>query len=48
VTNCVRPALEKPAIESLLKSKYKPGMVNGNAVPMRASIHLEYGGDTPK
>jgi hypothetical protein len=48
VTHCESVALEKPAVESLLKSKYKPGMVNGNAVPMRASIHLEYGGNAPK
>jgi len=42
VTHCERPALETPAVQSLLKSKYKPGSVNGKAVPMRASIHLEY------
>jgi hypothetical protein len=46
VTHCERPELEKPAVESLLKSEYKPGFVNGKAVPMRASIHLEYG-DSP-
>jgi TonB family protein len=46
VTHCVRPELEKPAIDSLLKSKYKPGSVNGKVVPMRANIHLEYG-DVP-
>jgi hypothetical protein len=46
VTHCERPALEKPAVESLLKSKYKPGSVNGTVVPIRASIHLEYG-DSP-
>jgi hypothetical protein len=43
VMHCERPELEKPAIDSLLKSEYKPGFVKGNAVPMRASIHLEYG-----
>jgi len=48
VTHCERPNLEKPAVESLLNSKYKPGSVNGVEVPMRVSIHLEYGGDTPK
>jgi TonB family protein len=42
VTHCDSPALEKPAVQSLLKSKYKPGSVNGKAVPIRASIHLEY------
>jgi TonB family protein len=43
ITDCVRPALEKPAVESLLKSKYTPGSMNGALVPMRVSIHLEYG-----
>ena len=46
VAHCNRPELEKPAVESLLKSDYKPGMVNGKAVPMRGSIHLNYG-DAP-
>jgi hypothetical protein len=44
VTHCERPALEKPAVESLLHSKYKPGSMNGVEVPMRVSIHLELGG----
>jgi hypothetical protein len=48
VAHCARQNLEKPAVESLLKSKYKPGMANGIDVPMRVSIRLEYGGDTPK
>ena len=43
VTHCERPELEKPAIDSLLKSQYTPGFVHGKAVPMRASMHLEYG-----
>jgi hypothetical protein len=46
VTHCERPELEKPAVESLLKSQYEPGIVNGIEVPMRASIHLDYG-DSP-
>lgn len=41
VIHCERPTLQKPAMLSLLKSHYKPGKVNGKAVPMRASIHLE-------
>jgi hypothetical protein len=48
IKHCERPELEKPAVESLLNSEYKPGMVNGKAVPMRASLHLEYGGDAAK
>jgi TonB family protein len=41
VTHCERPSLETPAIQSLLKSLYKPGQVNGKAVAIRTSIHLE-------
>lgn len=46
VAHCERPELERPAVESLFKSEYNPGFVNGKVVPMRASIHLEYG-DSP-
>jgi len=42
-TRCERPELEKPVVESLLKSLYKPGMMHGKEVPMRASIHVDYG-----
>ena len=42
VIHCERPALEELAVQSLLKSHYKPGSVNGKAVAMQASIHLEY------
>lgn len=45
VAHCQQPVLEEPAVQSLLDSKYKPGRMNGKAVPMRASIHLEYNGD---
>jgi hypothetical protein len=48
VTHCERPELEEPAVDSLLKSQYTPGFVNGKAVPMRGSIHLEYGDDSAK
>jgi hypothetical protein len=48
VTHCEHSNLEKPAIASLLNSKYKPGSVNGVGVPMRVSIRLELGGDSPK
>jgi TonB family protein len=41
VIHCESPALEQPAIKSLLKSRYKPGKVNGKAVPMRTAILLE-------
>jgi hypothetical protein len=48
VIHCQKTLLEKPAVESLLKSKFKPGMVDGKAVPVRASIHLEIIGNLPK
>ncbi len=48
VIHCETPELEKPAVQSLMKSSYKPGKVNRKAVPMRASIHLEYGDMSPK
>lgn len=43
VIHCERPNLEEPAVKSLLKSQFKPGKVNGKAVPMRASIQIELG-----
>lgn len=46
VVHCERQELERPAVASLLKSQYKPGFVNGKAVPMRGSIHLQYGGNS--
>ena len=48
VTQCNKSALEGPAVESLLKSKYKPGTLNGKPVPVRATVHLEYGGYPPQ
>lgn len=45
VIHCERPELEKPAVESLLKSPYKAGYVQGKQVPIRAMIHLYYGDD---
>jgi hypothetical protein len=42
IAHCDRPALEQPAVQSLLNSKYTPGKVNGKAVPIRTTIHLEY------
>jgi len=44
VTRCERPELEKPAIKTLLKSSYKPGLVKGRDVSMRGTIHLNYDG----
>ena len=47
LTHCEQPILEKPAVASLLKSRYRPGTLNGIAVPVRMSIHLEFGGFAP-
>ncbi len=43
VTQCEHQVLENPAVQSLLDSEFRPGIVNGKAVPMRVSIHIEYG-----
>jgi TonB family protein len=42
--HCEESSLEKPAAESLLKSHYKPASLNGKAVPVKVSVHLELGG----
>jgi len=43
VTHCERSSVEQLAVESLLKSQYKPGSLDGKAVAVRVSVHLEYG-----
>ena len=43
ITHCDRPELEGPVVDSLLKSDYRPGLVRGKEVSMRASLHLDYG-----
>ena len=43
VSKCEPEGLAVVAIKSLTASKYKPGQVNGKAVPTRTLIHLEYG-----
>jgi outer membrane biosynthesis protein TonB len=40
ITKCDDPSLEKPVLRSLLKSRFSPAILNGKAVPVRASIHL--------
>jgi hypothetical protein len=40
VTDCDKQALQQPAIESLMQSKYKPARLNGNPVPVRMAVHL--------
>ncbi|MGD0733036.1 MAG: energy transducer TonB [Terracidiphilus sp.] len=47
VTHCEDPILQESAVASLMKSRYKPGTLKGVAVPVRASIHVEFGGFAP-
>ena len=44
VINCDNAFLEKPAMSSVLRSKYEPARLNGKAVPVRATIHIVYDG----
>jgi TonB family protein len=39
---CNDAALEKPAVDSLLQSHYKPGELNGSKLPIRISVHLKF------
>jgi hypothetical protein len=40
---CESPTLEQPAVQSILKSRYKPAKFSGKTVPVRASIKIELG-----
>ena len=40
ITECDDPSLEEPARRSLLRSQFFPAILNGKAVPVRASVHL--------
>jgi TonB family protein len=40
ISKCDKPELEQPAVESLLRSKFKPAKLNGNAVPVRMTVQL--------
>lgn len=44
VSRCDRPALAKPAVESMMKSKFKPARLNGNRVAVRLRVRLTYEG----
>lgn len=44
VIDCERPLLEKPIVESLINSQYKPGEINGKRVAVRAAVHIELTG----
>jgi len=43
VVHCEHDGLEGPATKSLMASRYKPGLLNGNPVPIRVLLHIEYG-----
>ena len=47
LTKCDKPILERPALASLLKSHYRPGTLNGVAVPVRVLVHLQFDGFAP-
>jgi hypothetical protein len=48
VAHCDEQILEAPAADSLLKSRFRPGLLNGEAVPVRILFHLVYTGSAPK
>jgi hypothetical protein len=43
-THCDKPSFDKLASQSLLKSHFEPGTVNGKPVPVRVIVHLELAG----
>jgi protein TonB len=47
ITQCYKPILEKPAITTLLNSRFTPGTFNGATVPVRMSVRLEFDGSYP-
>ena len=47
ITKCDDPSLENPVLRSLWKSQFSPAMLNGKAVPVRASVHLACEGFDP-
>jgi hypothetical protein len=47
ITKCDARSLEEPAIHSLLKSQFSPAILNGKAVPVRATVHLVCEGFEP-
>jgi len=48
ILHCDKENLEQPAIASLLKSRFRPGKVQGKKVAVRTVIHLSFGGFQPK
>jgi len=47
VTHCDKPILATSAVATLLKSRFEPGRISGEAIPVRASIHLVFAGFAP-
>lgn len=47
ITKCDDPALEAPAIRSVLRSQFSPAVLNGKPVPVRAAVHLVCEGFEP-
>lgn len=45
--SCDKPNLEKPAIDSLMNSKFKPAKFNGKEVSVRLTVALVYDGFGP-
>lgn len=45
--HCERSELNSVAARSLLDSRFQPASANGNPVPTRAAVHLEFVGFTP-
>jgi hypothetical protein len=44
VSHCDDSVLEKPVVASLLKSRFQPASLNGQAVPVKVFVHLVYQG----
>jgi TonB family protein len=47
ISQCDKPTLEQPAIDSLMKSQYEPAKLNGKEVSVRLLVYLLYEGFGP-
>ena len=47
ISQCDKRTLEHPAIDSLMKSKFKPATLNGKEVPVRVLVYMMYEGFGP-
>jgi len=48
ISRCDEPTLEKPAIDSVMKSKYKPATLIGKEVAVRVLVYLMFEGFDPR